>query len=102
MELVLGKFPRYSRHVLRGPCKDIPILTEELDELAFLFAAQSGPDDAELAWLRGVQDDLLSIFGGLESGLVIRSLGLRARHGHSHLGLGHGHYLIELAPLCIY
>src|ERR1043165_5320105 len=35
VKLLLGKFPRYSRHVLRGPCKDIPILTEELDELAF-------------------------------------------------------------------
>ena len=102
VKFLLGKFPRYSRHVLRGPCKDIPILTEELDELAFLFAAQSGPDDAKLAWLRGVQDDFLAIFGGLERGLVIRSLGLRARHGHFHLALGHGHYLIELAPLCIY
>ena len=66
MELVLGKFPRYSRHVLRGPCKDIPILTEELDKLAFLFAAESGTDDTALARLGGVQDDSLAIFGGLE------------------------------------
>ena len=66
MKLVLGKFPRYSRHVLRGPFKDIPILTEELDELAFLFSAPSGPDDAALARLGGVQNDLLAIFGGLE------------------------------------
>ena len=66
MGLVLGKFPWYSRHVLRGPCKDIPVLTEELDELAFLFVAQSGPDDAALGRLGGVQNDLLAIFGGLE------------------------------------
>ena len=66
MELVLGKFPRYSRHVLRGPCKDVPILTEELDELAFLFAVQSGPDDAELARLGGVQNDLLAVLRRLE------------------------------------
>ena len=63
---MLGKFPRYSRHVLRGPCEDVPILTEELDELAFLFAAQSGPNDAELAWLRGVQNDLLAVLRRLE------------------------------------
>ena len=66
MKFVLGEFPRYSRHVLRGPCKDVPILTEELDELAFLFAAESGPDDAALARLGGVQNNPLAIFGGLE------------------------------------
>ena len=66
MELVLGEFPRYSRHVLRGPCKDVPILTEELDELAFLFAAQSGPNDATLSRLVGVQNNLLAVLGVLE------------------------------------
>jgi hypothetical protein len=34
---VLSEFPRHSRHVRRLPCKDVPILMEELDELAFLF-----------------------------------------------------------------
>ena len=39
VEMVLDEFPRYTRHVLWRPCKDVPVLTEELDELAFLFVA---------------------------------------------------------------
>ena len=34
---VLSEFPRYTWHVRRLPCKDIPILTDELDERVFLF-----------------------------------------------------------------
>jgi len=34
---VLGKFPGNTRHVGRRPCEDVPVLTEELDERAFLF-----------------------------------------------------------------
>src|SRR3954469_12879475 len=101
VKLVLGKFPRYSRHVLWGPCKDVPVLTEELDELAFLFAAESGPNDAALARLGGVQNNPLAVLGCLKCSLIIRSLGLHARHGCLHLGLGHCHDLVELAPLCI-
>ena len=34
---VLSEFPRYTWHVRRLPCKDVPVLTDELDERAFLF-----------------------------------------------------------------
>ena len=34
---VLSEFSRYTRHVRRFPCKDVPVLTDELDESAFLF-----------------------------------------------------------------
>src|SRR4051812_31076082 len=48
MQLVLGEFPRHTRHVLWRPCKDVPVLMEELDELAFLFVAESISDHNEL------------------------------------------------------
>ena len=41
---VLSEFPRYTRHVKRLPCKDVPVLTDELDERAFLFRIQVGAD----------------------------------------------------------
>ena len=44
---VLSEFSRYTRHVRRFPCKDVPVLTDELDESAFLFQIQIGTD-AEL------------------------------------------------------
>ena len=37
---VISEFPRYTRHVRRFPCKDVPVLTDELDERAFLFGTQ--------------------------------------------------------------
>ena len=44
---VLSEFPRYTWQVRRLPCKDVPILMDELDERAFLFWIQVGTD-AEL------------------------------------------------------
>ena len=41
---VLSEFPRYTWHVRRFPCKDIPVLTDELDERAFLFRIQVSAD----------------------------------------------------------
>ena len=37
---VLSEFPRYTWHVRRLPCKNVPVLTDELDECAFLFWVQ--------------------------------------------------------------
>ena len=34
---VLSEFSWYIRHVRRFPCKDVPVLTDELDERVFLF-----------------------------------------------------------------
>ena len=47
IESVLSEFSRYTRHVRRFPCKDVPVLMDELDERAFLFWIQIGTD-AEL------------------------------------------------------
>ena len=37
---MLGKIRRNTWHVLGRPCEDVPILMEEIDELAFLFAVE--------------------------------------------------------------
>jgi len=47
VECVLSEFPLYTWHVRRFPCKDVPILTDELKERAFLFGIQVSAD-AEL------------------------------------------------------
>ena len=39
-QTVLSQSPGYTRHVRRFPCKDVPVLTEELDERFFLFAVE--------------------------------------------------------------
>ena len=44
IESVLSEFSRYTWHVRRFPCKNVPILTDELDERAFLFRIQIGTD----------------------------------------------------------
>ena len=44
---VLSEFSRYTWHVRRLPCKDVPVLTDELDERALLFRIQISTD-AEL------------------------------------------------------
>ena len=44
IESVLSEFPWYTRHVRRFPCKDVPVLMDELDERAFLFWIQIGTD----------------------------------------------------------
>ena len=41
---VLSEFPRYTWHVRRFPCKDVPVLMDELDECAFLFQIQVNTD----------------------------------------------------------
>ena len=74
---MLGEIRQNTRHVLEGPCKDIPILTEEFDELAFRFAVEAGAYDNVLAaagvfW---VELYFLGLLGGLEGGLVGRVWG---------------------------
>ena len=72
MKFVLGVLPRDTRHFLGGPCKDTPILTEEVDELASLFAIEAGSHDNILAaaGVFRVQLHFLGFLGGLEGGLI--------------------------------
>ena len=39
-QMVLSQYPGYTRHDRRFPCKDVPVLMEELDERFFLFAVE--------------------------------------------------------------
>ena len=77
VKFVLGVLPRDTRHVLGGPCEDIPILMEEVDELAILFAVEAGAYDNVLAAAGVFQVELhfLDLLGGLEGSLVGRVRG---------------------------
>ena len=44
IKAVLSEFPQDTWHVGRFPCKDVSILTDELDERAFLFVRQACPN----------------------------------------------------------
>ena len=55
-----------AQHVVGRPCKDVPILTEEIDELAFLFAVKACAYDSVSLWVLWVQGYLLGFFGQLE------------------------------------
>ena len=63
---MLGKFPRYNFHVGRLPGKDVPILTEELDERAFLFGIQVRPNGGGLGGIAYHKFHRLGLDGGLE------------------------------------
>ena len=54
-------------------------LTDELDERAFLFIRQPGPDDELLGRITRDKIDLLCVFSRLELGVVIRSRFLQDR-----------------------
>ena len=49
-----------------SPCEDVPILTEELDERAFLFAVESRADGDDAVRMVLGQPDLLGILVRLE------------------------------------
>ena len=63
---MLGEFRRDTSHVLGGPCEDVAILTEEIDELTFLFAVKARAHDSVSLWVLRVQGYLLGFFGRLE------------------------------------
>ena len=49
----------YTRHVRRLPCKDVPVLTDELDERAFLFGIQVSTDADRLDESTGTKSTIL-------------------------------------------
>ena len=66
MKRVLGQFSRDTRQSLIWPCKDILILTEKLDERAFLFAVQPGTNDDGALRVGLINADFLGLLGGLK------------------------------------
>ena len=71
---MLGEFRRYTWHVFGGPCEDVPILTEEIDEIAFLFAVEVCTYDGVPLWVLRIQGYLLCLFGRLERTFGFRLL----------------------------
>ena len=56
---MFGDLPRYAWHVRWFPCKDIMIGAQEVDELAFLFGRELGPDSHRFGWVGGVDSHRL-------------------------------------------
>jgi hypothetical protein len=63
IEGVLSEFSRYTRHVRRFPCKNVPILMDELDERDFLFGIHIRPNGELLGWITRSEFYLLGISG---------------------------------------
>ena len=63
---MLGDLQRYAQHVERFPCEDIMIGVQEVDELAFLFGRELGPDPHHLGWVSGVDPHRLSFLEWVE------------------------------------
>src|SRR3954468_17914350 len=73
VKVVLSEFPRDTWHIRGFPCKDVPILTEELDEHAFLFIKQLCPNDELLTRITRDKVNFLCILSRLELGVVVGS-----------------------------
>ena len=69
---MLGELLRDTRHISRKPCENVPILTEEVDELAFLFGTKVSPHGDELGVIVVVQENFLRVVCQLETGLSCR------------------------------
>ena len=72
---MLGEFRQYTWQVFGGPCEDVPILTEEINKLAFLFAVEVCGYDSVPLWVLRIQGYLLCLLGRLERTLSLTPLG---------------------------
>ena len=67
VQSVLSQLPGYTWHVRGFPCEDVPVLTEELGELGFLFRIEGGGDVRRGSSVtRRVDADLLRLSRRLE------------------------------------
>ena len=48
---MLGDLPWYAWHVRRFPCEDVVVDAYKVDDLAFLFGQELGPDPHRLGFL---------------------------------------------------
>ena len=63
---MLTQFLRHTWQVLIRPCKDVPALTKELDEHAFLFVGEAAPNPDGAVGVLRVDRDLLGLLAWLE------------------------------------
>ena len=66
VQSALSQFPWDTGHVRWFPCEDVPILTEKLDELAFLFVSHSCCHINHLGQIFRMDLHLLGFAGRLE------------------------------------
>jgi hypothetical protein len=66
VEGVLDDFSGDDRHVCRSPRKNVFVAPEEVDELTFLFQAQTGPNLYGLGWILNIDLDSLNVSGSFE------------------------------------
>ena len=60
---MLGGLPRDAWHIRGFPHKDVFVITEEVDERAFLFGGEHGPDtDFFALGATGIQEDIPGAF----------------------------------------
>lgn len=67
---MLSQLPRNTWQVLGRPCEDAPILTEEVDELAFLFRVHARTDVDDMLGII-IELDRLCVLGRLERGISL-------------------------------
>jgi hypothetical protein len=77
VEGVLDNFLGDAWHFYRAPCKHVFVASEEVDELAFLFGVQTGPDLHGFVRVSGI--DLYGL------GVLVR-LENTGCHGHGQAG----------------
>ena len=56
---MLGDVPWYAWHVGWHPHEDITMGMQEIDELAFLFCRELGPDPHHFGWVGGIDSHRL-------------------------------------------
>ena len=66
IQRVLSQLPRHTHQVISRPGEDVPILTEEVDERAFLCFIQAGTDTNGALWVSRIKHDILGFFCRLE------------------------------------
>jgi hypothetical protein len=98
---MLGEFPGYTSHVRWQPCKDVSVLTEELDERDFLFGTQVCPDGGGLGSIASDKFHLFCVNCRLESGQGGGNFLLGCRHFcRIHGNMDFFEFLAEEHDLC--
>ena len=82
---MLGDLPPDSYHIGQFPCEDVPILEQEIGELALLLVGKTATDSNGFVGIFGVDLYRLGVFSGLEgSHRLLPYAGFR--HDFSHGG----------------
>jgi hypothetical protein len=87
VEGMLGDFPGDTRNFCQAPCKHVPIVLEEVNELTFLFRIQVGPDLYGFGWVPSIDLHGHGVLVGLENARCQGHLWSEWCHGQLEAGL---------------